>query len=309
MGTISSSSPVLDDNGNPATRRIVLAYRRDTWQLVGRGMTSDGAGDPYWSNVQLLLMTRGYNNSTEFLDYSSSPKSITASGDVKLTTAKAFGENVSAVFDGANDYLNVTDSSIPIGTGDFTIEGFIRRTGTTDTSVNNDNILWEMRTTGATSDPLVYIDGNDSSNNLVYFATSDRITGSPILLNTDYHIELARVSGVTRLFLNGVQQGSSYTDATNYTSNQIRIGGRYASLSLNFRSYNGYHGCFRYTKGVGRHTSNFTPPTYFVACNSSLGAGHYTIDTGSYNGECFVVVLDDFGAPVLNDLVLRTTPV
>lgn len=309
MGTISSSSPVLDDNGNPATRRIVLAYRRDTGELVGRGMTSDGVGDAHWANVQLLLMTRGYNNSTSIIDYSPTRKTITIVGDVKLTTAKAFGENASAVFDGSNDYLNITDSSITPGTGDFTLEGFIRRTGTTDSSVNNDSILWEMRTSGAASEPLVYIDGNDSSNNLVYFATSDRITGSPILINTDYHIELARVSGVTRLFLNGVQQGSSYTDATNYISNQIRIGGRYASISSNFRSYNGYHGCFRYTKGVGRHSSNFTPPSYFVACDSTLGAGHYTIDTGSYNGECTVVILDDFGDPVLNDLVLRTTPV
>lgn len=309
MGTISSSSPVLDSNGNPATRRIVLAYRRDTWQLVGTGMTSDGVGDPHWSNVQLLLMSRGYNNGVGFADYSGTRKTITSAGDVKFTTAKVFGENASLVFDGANDYLDVVDASIAPGTGDFTLDGFINRTGTTNTSVNNDNILWEMRTAITTGDPLVYIDGNDSSNNLVYFAGADRITGSPILLNTDYHIELARASGVTRLFLNGVQQGSSYTDTTNYTTNQIRIGGRYAALTSNFRSYNGYHGCFRYTKGVGRHTSNFTPPSYFVACDSTLGAGHYTIDTGSYNGECTVVILDDFGDPVLNDLVLRTTPV
>lgn len=309
MGTISSSSPVLDSNGNPATRRLVFALRRDTLEVVGRGMTSDGVGDPHWANVQLLLMTRGYDNSVALMDYSQTRKIITIAGNVKLTTAKAFGENASAVFDGANDYLNVIDAAIPPGTGDFTLDGFIRRTGTTDSSVNNDNILWEMRTGGATGEPLVYIDGNDSSNNLVYFATSDRITGSPILLNTDYHVELSRVSGVTRLFLNGVQQGSSYTDATNYTSNQIRIGGRYAAISSNFRSYNGYHGCFRYTKGVGRHSANFAPPSYFIACDGSLGAGHYSIDTGSYNGECVVMILDDFGAPVLNDLVLRTTPV
>lgn len=309
MGTISSSSPALDADGNPATRRIVLAYRRDTGELIGRGMTSDGVGDPHWANVQFLLMTRGYNNSTAFLDYSPTKKAITFAGDAKITTAKAFGENASIIFDGANDYLNITDASIAIGTGDFSLDGFIRRTGNTDSSVNNDIILWDMRAAGATSDPLVYIDGNDASNNLVYFAASDRITGSPVVNNTDYHIELSRVSGVTRLFLNGVQQGSSYTDSTNYVSTQIRLGGRYASLSSNFRSYNGYHGCFRYTKGAGRHSANFTPPSYFVACNDSLGAGHYTIDTGSYNGECTVVMLDDFGGTTQIDLAIRTTPV
>lgn len=309
MGTINSSSPVLDANGNPATRRVVLAYRRDTWALVGRGMTSDGSGDSSLSNVQLLMLTRGYNNSTVVVDYSGNQKSIVVSGGAMLTTAQGRYENASLVVDGNNDYVSVNNSALIAGTGDFTIEQFVRRTGTTASSVNNDSIIWDSRGTGIAGF-LVYAGGQDAGFTLKYYVGADRITGAGLAANTWYHIAVSRVSGVSRLFIDGVQQGSSYTDSTNFDSQTMVIGGRFAALSGDYRSFNGNLGAFRYTVGVGRFSSNFTPPTAaFPAFNNTLGAGHYTIDTGSYNGECFVVALDDFEGSVQNDLILRTTPV
>lgn len=309
MPVIKSSTPVLDAGGSPATRRVVYAYRTDTGALVGRGMTSDGAGDPHWNNVEILLLARGDNNSANFIDWSPRPKTIVPSGDVKFTTAQALDESVSAVFDGNNDVLTVVDAALAPGTGDFTLEGFIQRLGTTVSSVNHDITLWEMRKASATNDPLVYIQGNDDDNEVVYFAGSDRITGSSIVVGTPYHLELSRVSGVSRLFLNGVQQGSSYTDSGNYAGDQILIGGRYAAISGSLRSYNGYHGSFRYTKGVGRHSAGFTPPTSFPVFDDTLPAGHYLIDTGTYEGECHVVCLDDAAGAIYNHKILRTVPV
>jgi Concanavalin A-like lectin/glucanases superfamily len=275
MGTIRSSSPVLDASGNPASRRIVLAYRRDTGALIGRGMTSDGAGDASLSSVELLMLTRGYNDSLAVMDYSPNQKAITLAGNVKLTTAQGRYENASLVLDG-----------------------------------NNDMLVWDLR------DPLdtgllVYIGGQDVAFPLrFYVGAADRISGASITADTWFHVAWSRIAGVSRLFIDGVQQGSNYTDTTNYTSEVLTIGGRYTPASGDYRSFNGNLGALRVTNGVGRYAAGFTPPSAPPqAFDNTLGAGHYQIDTGSYAGECTVVLLDDFEGDTQNDLVLRTTPV
>jgi Concanavalin A-like lectin/glucanases superfamily len=310
MGTIRSSSPVLDASGNPASRRIVLAYRRDTGALIGRGMTSDGAGDASLSSVELLMLTRGYNDSLAVMDYSPNQKAITLAGNVKLTTAQGRYENASLVLDGNNDYLRVTSPDLAFGTGDATIEQFIRRTGTTASNANNDMLVWDLR------DPLdtgllVYIGGQDVAFPLrFYVGAADRISGASITADTWFHVAWSRIAGVSRLFIDGVQQGSNYTDTTNYTSEVLTIGGRYTPASGDYRSFNGNLGALRVTNGVGRYAAGFTPPSAPPqAFDNTLGAGHYQIDTGSYAGECTVVLLDDFEGDTQNDLVLRTTPV
>lgn len=308
MGTISNSTAVLDSSGVAAANRIALAHRRDTGAIVGRGMTSDGAGDASYSSVELLMLMRGYNNSISFQDYALPQKTVQVAGATKLSTAQGRYENASAVLDGNNDYLRVQDSALVPGTGDFTIEQFIRRTGTTASSVNNDMLLWDMRATGI----LVYIGGQDVSFPIRFFAAgSDRAVGSTIAVNTWYHVALSRAAGVSRLFLDGVQQGADYTDANNYTTDTITIGGRYLAVSGDYRSFNGYLGALRFTKGVGRYSSGFTPPAaIFPATDNTLAAGFYTIDTGSYAGECTVVIQDnEYDSPTHNDLVHRTTPV
>lgn len=275
-------------------------------------MTSDGAGDASFSNVELLVLARGYNNSVNIVDYASPQKTVQVFGGAKISTAQSRFENASIVFDGNNDYLRVESSDLILGTGDFTIEQFVRRSGTTASGVNNDMILWDVRKAGVTGDPLVYIGGQDESFPIRFFSGgSDRITGLNAAIDTWYHVAVCRASGVTRLFVDGVQQGSSFTDSTNYASDRLTIGGRYEGVGgLEYRSFNGYLGALRYTKGVARYTSGFTPPAVvFPAFVSGLGAGHYTLDTGGFAGECMVVMMDNFEGDIQNDLILRTTPV
>jgi hypothetical protein len=54
------------------------------------------------------------------------------------------------------------------------------------------------------------------------------ITGSALAADTNYHIAVTRAAGLTRLWKDGVQQGSTLTDATDYgvTSGYPRIGGQ-----------------------------------------------------------------------------------
>jgi hypothetical protein len=71
---------------------------------------------------------------------------------------------------------------------------------------------------------------------------------------------LSRSSGVTKLFLNGTQTGSNYTDTNAYLVSASRpiIGSNGFDLLIPF---NGYLDDIRITKGYARYTANFTAPT------------------------------------------------
>jgi len=75
------------------------------------------------------------------------------------------------------------------------------------------------------------------------------------------YIVIERYSGVTKLFINGTQEGASYTDSNNYPTAPLVIGGRFSATSGDYRSLNGYIDDLRVTKGVARYTGGFTPPT------------------------------------------------
>jgi hypothetical protein len=80
------------------------------------------AVDSYFGSVSLLLDFDGADASTTFTDRSVSPKTLTPSGDAKLSTSvKKFG-TASAVFDGSGDYITSSDSADYALPGDFTIE-------------------------------------------------------------------------------------------------------------------------------------------------------------------------------------------
>ena len=62
--------------------------------------------------------------------------------------------------------------------------------------------------------PCLYV---NASNQIEYYVnTGVRITGTTTLTSgTLYRARVARVSGVTRIFINGTQEGSSWTDSSN----------------------------------------------------------------------------------------------
>ena len=70
--------------------------------------------------------------------------------------------------------------------------------------------------------PVIYGGGG---NGFTYFVDSSaRITGSTPTLGAWYHIALARSGTSTKLFVNGVQSGSTYSDSNNYLNGDTTIG-------------------------------------------------------------------------------------
>lgn len=209
---------------------------------------SGGGGDPLWASVTSLLHFDGADGSTSFPD--SAGRTWARTGAVEVDTAFSKFGGASGLFGGGR--LDCSDAEISIGTGDFTLECFLRGTqfGTASGGTLLDNRA------GTVTTNLVVFQPNSSSS-LVFFANgATRVTTSAMANNVFYHFAICRASGVTRVFLNGVQQGSNYTDSNNYTFSILRLGQNLAGSSPLI----GHIDEFRLTKAA-RYTANFTPPT------------------------------------------------
>jgi hypothetical protein len=297
MPTISGT--VYDDTGTPVGGRVVRAYRRDTGGLVGAATTSTGAAptDPDYASVSLLLHLDGENNSVAFPDDSPSPKTATRFGDVAVITAQSRFGGASAVFDGNGDYLSYdADAAFSFGSGDFTIECWVRCGNHLGTIVSGRDIASNGVTFRVHNNRLEAFYGGGTA----------QITASDTHpISTWFHAALCRQGTTVRLFQDGVQVGSTTwaVDIHGTTTAPIRIG------SYTGESFNGHLDEVRITKGVARYTAAFTAPTEpFPNTAVVLDEGGYQINT-AYTGECSVLFLDDAAGTVYNDLVVRATPV
>jgi len=203
------------------------------------------------TNTSLLL--RG-TNATIFDN--SMKNYLETVGNAQISTSvKKFGTG-SMVFDGTGDNL-ICNLPVPddlaFGSGDFTIELWAYMN-----SVSGIQVFYDGRPASVqTFAPTLYINGTQ----VRYFVNgSDRITGGTVATGTWYHIAVSRSGTSTRLFLNGTQIGSTYTDTSVYTNTASRPGiGFDANASLYY--LNGYIDDLRVTKGIARYTANFTAPT------------------------------------------------
>ena len=71
---------------------------------------------------------------------------------------------------------------------------------------------------------------------------------------------MVKNSGSTRLYINGTQSGSTYTDTNDYGSTSPLIIADYGVPVSGANQLNAYIDDLRITK-YARYTSNFTPPT------------------------------------------------
>lgn len=220
-----------------------------SWKISG-AQNLDVAGI---ANVSLLLHGNGTNGSTTITDSSPSPKTVTAVGNAQISTAQSKFGGASIAFDGTGDYITIAEASgsFTFGTGDFTIEFWLYPSNLTGAAVIAD---WRSASQG--NFPTLYRDGAD----LLFLAVNNRITGTSALTNTVFqHIALCKGSNLTRLFVSGIQVGSTYADTTSYLAPQngsIHFGG-----FLSVAPMAGFIDDIRITKGVARYTSNFSVPS------------------------------------------------
>ena len=195
---------------------------------------------------------------------------IFAGGESTADTAR------SVEFDGSSDYLSLgPHSDLALGTGDFTIEFWMKM------STKQYTIFFDMRPSPATTQglyPCIYYNANSSS--LKYSTNSaDQITGPDLVAGQWYHVALSRSGTSTKMFLNGTQVGSTYTDSHDYLNGDTTIGCRADTTTGDL---DGYMSNVRVVKGTALYTTSFRPPTQpltnvtntkLLCCNNSSTTG------------------------------------
>ena len=183
-----------------------------------------------------------------------SKKSIQAVGNAQIDTAQSKFGGASLLLDGVGDYLLVTNhSTLAHGSENFTIEMWVRFTS--QPIAGSYRVFYDARpasTNGAY--PVLTQKGTA----IVYYANSaDRITSGALTTGVWYHVAVSRSGTDTKMFIDGTQVGSTYTDSTTYLSSNLYIGGDSFS---NTSQYAGWIDELRISK-IARYTANFTAPT------------------------------------------------
>lgn len=218
-------------------------------------MKGSTGGDPAWSTVVNLSHFDGSNGSTTFTNNGSQSAFNPGGGasDSIATAQSVFGG--SSLRRVTTGYTNAgADADYAFGNSDFTIE-FRFRPDTVQTAN-----VFDMRTTGTANARASTIYTLTNGSLIYHVSNADRITSATgvITATTWAAIAVSRVSGTTRMFVNGTQVGSNYTDSTNYDQGTNPTCGSWTAGQQNayydeVRISNGVFG-----SGAGRYAANYT---------------------------------------------------
>ena len=272
-----------------------IFYNSTASQIIGGvidGTTFFYPYTGYISNIRLVIGTAQYTSnftpsttpltaitntrlltcqSNRFIDNSSNNFTITRNGDVSVQRFSPFAPSAaysaamiggSGYFDGTGDYLTApSNAAFTIGTGDFRISLWAYFNST----ASNMSLVDMRNGTGGAIGIELYL---NTGTIRFYTGGADRIIGQTLTTSQWYFIELSRVSGTTRLFVNGSQTGSSYADTNSYIANSPRIAVFSDNLSAGL--LNGYLSDVRIVNGSGVSSSTTPTAPLTAITNTSL---------------------------------------
>ena len=207
-------------------------------------------------------------NTNEFIAY------VFAGGESTAATAK------SVYLDGSNDYITIDDTSsgeMATGTGDFTVEMWVKPNGYNLTSVgpgiwsgtgNNSLQIW-MNGSGHLK---VSLGPNTSSGVLLTY------TGAKPPVGQWTHLAFVRNGNNGYLYLNGIEVVSGNVNSGSYNSGTIYLG---RNSGMYTGSFQAYYSNVRFTTSA-LYTSAFKPSTEpltnitntkLLCCNNSSTTG------------------------------------
>jgi len=235
-----------DENGDESN---LTGYISGLRLLNGTGYTSITTPTAPPTAITNTVLLTNFTNAGIFDN--TGKNNLETVGNAQIdTTTKKFGTG-SMEFDGSGDYLILPNNSeMTLGSGDFTVEGWLYLN-----SVSSTQFLIDQR---PTSTQGVYPSLYMNSATLNWFVSSaNRITSSNLSTNQWYHFAIVKSGSSTKMYIDGSQAGSTYTDTNNYLASRTLIG----FSSFNDSPFNGFIDDLRITKGVARYTANFTAPT------------------------------------------------
>lgn len=204
------------------------------------------ASDPYFANVVVLLHFNGADGSTTFTDVKG--HTFTGAGNAQIDTGSYAYGGASLQLDGTGDYVTASSSTDwDFGTGDYTIEFWF----------NGNSFAGQPFVCNTWVSPYPW--GVDFTATNVRWSTNAtvRIDAAHGISTGQWgHFAVARASSDTRVFIDGVQKGSTVVDSSSIGAQAICIGAKGDTLTFNF---NGQVDDLRITKGVARYTTGFSP--------------------------------------------------
>ena len=177
-----------------------------------------------------------------------------------------------------NSYITTNGSDDwAVGTGDFTVEWFSYQTTLTQ--------FQRAFTVG--NYPNIKIGVSIESGTFYYWANNSfrYSSSSASSANQWIHWAVVRISGVTKVYRNGTQLGSQITDTNNITENTTALVVGNTNTYATNAALVGYLTNFRFIKGLGVYTGNFTVPT------STLTA---TAEANPYGGSNTAAIGDGY---------------
>ncbi len=276
---------------------------RNASEYVSSAVQSTSSGS--WttdSDTSLLLSSDQVSSgSTTFTDESSTTTITGFSGIDHRSAGGAptgLGSN-SISFNGSSDYLTLTNSDYQFGTGDYTIELWVKTTSTSEgylfySADNSTGLRISMNSDGTLNWNEQVSNGDNSLN-------SD---GTTINDGNWKHIAFVRHSGGRRMFVNGTQTSYDSVSGRNFNnSNTFRIGRREAGVF-----YGGYMAEIRIST-TARYSSNFTPQQVSVLTTSATGnfiSNAITAPSSTSKMGAIITYQDNSGTNTLNtDIVLQ----
>ena len=190
---------------------------------------------------------------------SAAQNNLTLIGGAKISTAQyKFGDS-SMVFDGTGDHT-VINNAPTVGSGDFTIEFWARRSASDDGGFFQFSAAALDAASGAGPGIGVNSASTVGGMYLYYGKTgalqSKDLGGTLPSVGTWFHVAYVRSSGVIQIYVDGTAYGSTTASTVNYTDSVLTIGGWYDANYL----FHGNIDEFRISH-MARYTSNFTPAT------------------------------------------------
>lgn len=217
-----------------------------------------GGDSPF---VNLLLHFEGTDGAQVFTDSSLSGHvpSFIASDIETSTTDPKFGVTSCRSFASglSNGFIEYSESVEAIGTRDFCVEVWVKRTSSFDGLNILRNVGSDAGSPGAFG---LTVGGGPFGGDLVWGRVgSPTVYGSPSHLVTPgawRHVAFTRTDGIGRMFVHGQSGGLSFADAIDYSFDYFQL----FSSGTNSSSDSQYFDEFRFTIGDGVYTDDFTPP-------------------------------------------------
>ena len=241
------------------------AFTPPTAPITNEGSTS-AASYPSTTNVNTSFASSATSLLLNFTNAgiydATSNNDLETVGGAQISTAQSKWGGSSMYFDGTGDYLqSIPTPNLELGSGDYTVECWINISAAASNGGivgigpvgGLTNTTWSIEFNGSANTLSVYIYNANISTFIINGTTN-------VKTSTWIHVALTRSGNNTRLFINGTQEGSTYTSGyTISAGNNLYVGGGFYAPST--RTITGYIQDLRITKGYARYTANFTPPT------------------------------------------------